>query len=337
MFKIIRKELAQVFTAFFIALGVGILGYLIIEEMSFIEAFYMTIITVSTVGFGEVQELSSAGKLFTIFLIVTNIGIFTYAISMASSLLLGGKFIRDFQKITMLKKIKSFKNHVIVCGFGNTGKESCKVLVEEGIKFVVIEKEREALEVVKSKNYPFIIGDAILDDTLKDAQIESAKTIISTLPSDADNLFVVVTARSINPDIQIISKASIAGSQMKLHHAGANHVIMPDKIGGAHMARLVYSPNAYEFLDTIGGQAMMPVHLEEIKCEELLLEFQGKSINDLNCRTRTGANVIGLLSKENEYSINPELDEKISQGMKLIILATETQHQRFKKLFINER
>lgn len=332
----LRSKIYLAFGLICIPISVGVTGYMLIEDASFLDSLYMTITTVATVGYGEVFELSDAGRIFTIFLIVGNLGIFAYALTLISRFLIEGNFFAQFRINRMKTKIASLNNHVIVCGFGRNGQAACDMLALHEIPFVILESKAELLETYLNKSHLFYLNDdATKDETLIEAGIERARALITTLPNDADNVFVTLTAKGINPGLLIISRASNFSSFSKLKRAGAANVIMPDKIGGAHMASLVLRPDVKEFVDILSGQGGADVQLEEFSVEALTAHLAGKSIVDLNIRKITGANVIGLKNADGSYIVNPNINLPLESGMKLIILGNSDQINQLKKLLID--
>lgn len=312
-------------------LFVGISGFIIIEGYTLGEAFYMTVLTVSTVGFNEVRPLSGVGRIFTAFLIIFSFSTFVYAISSISNYILDGEYKVYFKDLRISKKVSKISNHTIICGYGRNGRQAASELKSHRRKYVVVEQSKELSEELREEHdIPFVEGDATLDKTLEKAGIHSAAALITTLPKDADNLFVVLTAREMNPDLLIISRASKDNTDKKLKRAGANNVIMPDKIGGAHMASLVIKPDVIEFMDYVMGQGTSSVNLEEITFENLPDELKNKSIKELGIRDKSGANIVGLRTPEGEYIINPSPDTLIMPNSKIFVLGTIEQIDAFR-------
>ena len=299
----------------------GTLGFMLVEGWSLLDSFFMTIITVSTVGFNEVNELSQAGQLFTAFLIIFSFGTFAYALTAITTYIASVEYKAYFKT---LKEVESMENHVIVCGYGRVGKQAVSQLNAHNKKYVILENSEKVIEK-HSEDVLFLNGNATVDEDLIKAEIKSAKALITTLPSDADNLFVVLSARELNPILTIISRASNVGSVKKLKIAGANNVIMPDSIGGSHMAFLVVTPDVVEFLDHISIQGSAEINLEEITFEDLPETFKRKSIGELNAQKLTGCNIIGYRSPGGEYMINPSSDIEIIPGSKLFVLGNPDQ------------
>jgi len=320
---------------FVLIVCIGISGFIGIEGYNFLDAFYMTIITIATVGFQEVHPLTDHGKLFTAFLIITSFGTFAYAVSSISKYVIDGEFNQYFKNYKLLTAINKLDNHVIICGFGRNGRQAAHVLKKHDTRFVVIEQKKEIVSSINHKYSDLILeGDATIDEVLLKGGIAKAKALITTLPIDADNVFIVLSARALNPKLIIISRASEDNSDKKLKIAGANNVIMPDKLGGAHMASLVMKPDVMEFVDYITGQGGDNIRLEEITFATLSLEYQNKTIRDLEIRNRSGANIIGFKTAQGEYIINPSADTKIIPDAKLFVLGTTEQIKKLKELFV---
>jgi voltage-gated potassium channel len=293
----------------------------------------MTIITISTVGYKEVQPLSVDGKIFTIFLIVFSFGIFAYAVSTITRNLIDGVFHNYFKLNKVKRRIENAKEHVIICGYGRNGRQAAIEAKQYGFEVIIIEEDESIVKqfLVDSK-LMFIQGDSTHDDVLISAKIDCARALITTLPNDADNLYVVLSAREINPGIKIISRASDEHSNKKLRRAGATNIIMSDKIGGQRMAKLIAQPDVVEFLDHILIQQKSDVGLSEISFSELGATFSNKSIRDLGVRDISGVNVIGLRNNNGEYMLNPSPDLIICCNDKLFVLGTEEQISKLKNL-----
>lgn len=304
----------------------GTLGYKIIEGWSLIDSFYMTIITISTVGYREVGELSVYGKLFTSFLIISSFGTFAYVLTAITKYLVSGEYRKYFREYKTIKKVKMMDSHIIICGFGRVGKQVAEDLKSQGILFVVVENNQELIDEYSMKSdYIFVKGDATHDENLLKAGIESARGVITCLPKDADNLYTVLAAREFNSGILIISRASYYSAVNKLKLAGANNIIMPDSIGGSHMASLVINSDVMEFLDIIRVEGKQGVNVESIAYEEVPAQFQDKTLEDLDLKISTGVTIIGFRTSDGEYQINPELNLKLVSGSKIFVLGNSQQ------------
>lgn len=319
--------------ALLIALHVlGTIGYMLIENAKTFDALYMTVITVATVGYGETIVLSNAGRLFTIFLITISFGTFAYAVTSISNYVISGELNNYFKNKKVLKDIEQLRNHTIICGFGRNGRQAALQLQSHKQPFVVIEKSPQHLEMLKQMELLHIEGDATQDHVFFSANVDNARAVITTLPNDADNLFIVLTARTANPKLTIVSRASDENSDKKLIKAGANNVIMPDKIGGAHMASLVLKPDVIEFIDVITGQGSIDINLEEITCRSLPDHLKNKSIKELEIRNISGANIVGFKTVDGRYIINPEPATIMMPEAKIFVLGTSDQIKKMKSI-----
>jgi voltage-gated potassium channel len=304
----------------------GIIGYTEIEGFTVLEAFYMTVITISTVGFSEVHSLSESGRLFTAFLIITSFGIFAYAIRAISSYIFTGEFRNYFKDRKLKKTLHKLNNHVIICGYGRNGKRAAEEFRAHNMPYVVIEEKEHVLnEIKEDENLLFIHGDSTRDEILEKAHISSAQALIATLPIDADNLLTVLTAREMNKQLLIISRASNDKSYSKLKLAGANNVIMPDKIGGAHMASLVLKPDVIEFFDQIIMQDPNAPYLKEVICADLSGDNGEHTLEELRRIKKSGVTIIGTKNHDGTYTVNPPNDRKFSAKSKLFVLGTPEQ------------
>jgi voltage-gated potassium channel len=305
---------------------VGIVGYMVIEDYAFLEAVYMTVITIGSVGFMEVHPLNDAGRIFTIFLILVNIGIFTYFITLMSRYFFDLEFIKKYNQLKMEKKIEQLHGHVIICGFGRNGKESAQVLHDNKIPFVVLEEKNELDPNIEFAVPHFLKGDGTKDEALIEAGIKKARAIITTLPVDADNLFVVLSAKQLNPNIAVISRASQDSSVNKLKIAGADNVIMPDKIGGAHMATLVMQPDVVELLSIMGTMSNEQFRIAELVAATSVL------LGDLDLWGKTNCTILGIKNHHKHYDINPPVNYQISAGESLIVMGSDEQISKAKML-----
>ncbi|MBE7689622.1 potassium channel family protein [Tenacibaculum piscium] len=314
-------------------LSIGILGYIFLFNYTLIDALYMTIITITTIGFGEVHPFGTAEKIFTIGLILSSLFTFGYAVSLFSEHLLSGHFFDQLKIKKVQKKIKKLKGHTIVCGYGRNGKQAISKLKSYNQEVVVIEKIEEVVKKLDKNGLLNIEGDATIDETLLKAGILQASNLITVLSSDADNLFVVLTARQLNKNCKIISRASKETSYSKLKIAGADNVIMPDKLGGAHMASLVVTPDVIEFVDRLTIEADTTTNLKEIAIDSLPKEYLNRTILDLDLRKKTGCSVVGYRTENKEYIINPDATLELKAGGNLIVLGRPEQVLKLRELF----
>lgn len=317
---------------FFIAVvSIGVIGYMILSETNFLDSLYMTIITMTTVGFGEIHPLNEHEKIFTIFLILISIVVYAYSVTALSEYLVNGNLLQHLKLRKVQKKIQHLKNHTIVCGYGRNGKQAVIKLQNFNMPCVVIEKDKALIEELENGKILYVEGDATQDEYLQKAAVQNAQSLITALASDADNLFVVLSARQMNKNMIIISRASMESSINKLKIAGANNIIMPDKIGGMHMASLVVTPDLVEFVEKLTMLDEGSTNLEEIPVNSLPSEFLNKTIKDLDLRRRTGCSVIGFKTANNEYIVNPESETKLMVDSNLIVLGRPIQIKKLRE------
>jgi voltage-gated potassium channel len=311
---------------------VGTVGYRLIEGWEIIDCLYMTIITIATVGFKEVGPLSTGGKIFTMALIVTSLGSLAYVGTSIARFVFDGDLTNYIKTYKVDKKIAKLKNHVIIVGYGRNGEQAAIELTEHGVEFVIIDKRDTVISRIREdRELLYIKGDATHEEVLEQARIYDARALIATTPNDADNVFVVLTARSMNPGMTVISRASEMGSQMKLKRAGATNVIMPERIGGQRMAKLVHQPDVVEFLEYILLQKTQDVNLEEVSCRNLSQQYVGKSIQDLKVREVSGANIIGIKTGGARYIFNPDPKMIVSRNDQLFVLGSPGQIKKMKE------
>ncbi|MEO0555714.1 MAG: potassium channel protein [Bacteroidota bacterium] len=314
---------------------IGAIGFMLLEGYTLLDSTYMSIQIFSTVGFNEIGPLSSSGKVFSIFYFTMNLGIFAYIVSVISSYLFEGELQKIFKNITSKREMEKLNDHIIVCGFGKNGAMAVRELIAAKKDFVVIERDGQVIEEVpEEKHIRFINGNAILDEVLIEAGIERATTVITALREDSDNVFITLTARELNPNIKIIAKATEVTSEKKLYRAGAAHVVMPDYLGGVHMAHLITKPYVIEFLDLISGVGGSKLELEEVSYNDLKDNYKNKTLKDLDIRNVSGATVIAFKDDLKGFLFNPHSTKQISEGDILILLG-ETEHiGKFKESYL---
>ena len=331
--KFFRSKIETAIALLILLLFIGVVGFRVMSNYSWVDAIYMTVITVTTVGFGEVHPLDPQAKIFTVFLILTSVVIVGYAFKIITEYIISKNNLAELKQKKMQKKIDSLSNHVIICGFGRNGKQAAKKLLMHKRSFVVIESNKELIEKHQNDKILFVWGNANEDEVLQLAGIEHAECLISALPNDSDNVFVVLSARQMNSKMRIISRASNESSNSKLKLAGANNVILPDNIGGDHMASLVVVPDLLEFDDNLSIVGSSSINIEEIAVEKLYDTSTVKTIQDLQLRKNTGCSVIGYKSESGEYVINPEASQKLAPNSKVIVLGRPEQIQNLNSTY----
>jgi voltage-gated potassium channel len=308
-------------------LFVGVMGYIIIEGYSFMEGFYMTTIAITTAGFNEVRPLGNEGRMFTIFLLLTSWAIFAWAIARITQFVVTGEINKYFKTRKIMKVLSELNHHVILCGFGRNGQQAARTLKNHNIDFVVIEKQEESIDRALAffPGLIYLVGDGTDDDLLIEAGIQRAVALITALPDDADNVFIVLSARALNHKLQIVSRASEESAYPKLKKAGADNVIMPDKIGGSHMATLVSKPDIIEFMDFLTSEDAESVNMESVPYEVLPPEIKDKSLKVVMEWNKTGVSCLGIKNKEGRFVINPPGETQVTAGCKVIVFGTRSQ------------
>jgi|TARA_R110000737_G_scaffold140765_1_gene171529 voltage-gated potassium channel len=332
-FKLIRR-LSYFVILLLIIICSGMIGYIGLENYDIVDAFYMTIITISTVGFGEVQDLSPEGKIFTATLIISSFGTFAYAISSITTYMVGGEYKEFRKQQNLMIDIQKLKNHVIICGFGRVGKQVAEDLAITETPFVVIENDSNLIEDHKDQvGYIFLKGDATSEESLVKANLAGAKSVISCLPKDTDNLYVVLSARERNSRVIIISRATSSGAISKLKFAGANNVILPDTIGGSHMASLITNPDVMEFLDIVRVQGTEGANINSVSFAELPSDLQNKTIGQLDAKKITGVSIIGYKTPDGSYIVNPDSEIIMVPHSSLFVLGSGEQINKLRTIF----
>jgi voltage-gated potassium channel len=312
----------------------GTLGYFYLEHFSFLDALYQTVITVSTVGFGEIQPLSPAGRVFTMVLITTSIGTFAIGFTRIAQILLDGSLQSYFKFVRVKDKINKMENHIIICGYGRNGKQAASKIKAYKEAFVVIERNQEHIEagLQQDPSLLYIQGDATQDSILEAAGVRCAKALISALHDDADNLFVVVSARQLNREMRIVSRANQYSTERKLLSAGANYTVSPNLVGGAHLAHNLMKPDVVEFLDLLDVGGTSAQNIEEILVSDLPHSAQAHMLKDLDIRKHTGCNIIGFKDLNGKYVINPDPEHILKSNSKLFVLGNKEQINKLREL-----
>ena len=322
----------------FMSILLGSIGFHVIEGYTWIDSFFMAVITISTVGFATIDPLEPMGKIFASLYIILNLVIFAYVISVLTSYLFEGGLRNIFRKFIIDRTVNKMKHHVIVCGYGRNGSKACEELKLSRREFVVIENDEDIINSLPDDgSIHLVVGDATDDEVLKLAKIDVAEYIIITLPRDSDNVFITLTARELNPDIHVIARASNPNSEKKLIRAGAHNVILPDVLGGLHMSQLITKPYVIEFLDLLNGVSTQELHLEEIEFEDIKSIFHNKTIGDLDIRARSGVSIIGIKRGEQGFAFNPGPDTIINMNSILIVLGNKNQIEKFSDLYLNNK
>src|SRR4030043_701592 len=308
------RKLLPVILLVTIIISFGTIGYMLIERWSLLDSIYMTIITLSTVGFKEVGDLSTGGRLFTIILIISGVGTVLYSLSAGARFMLEGELQEAFGRRRLEKRVKELKDHYIICGFGRMGKIIGKELRNRGVEFIAIEKTPISYE---KEEILILEGDATQDDVLKESGIEKAKGLITVLSTDAENLYVVLSAKGLNPGLYIVARAGEEGSEKKLLRAGADRVISPYHIGGLRMAHSVLKPAVVDFIEFATKSGNIDLQLEEITIQKDS-RLAGLTLDDSGMGRELGVIIVAIKQLNGEMKFNPTFRSAITAGDTLI-------------------
>ncbi|MCB0970316.1 MAG: potassium channel protein [Acidimicrobiales bacterium] len=311
------RRVAQALGLLGAILVVGTVGYLLLG-FSLIDALYQTITTVSTVGFREVEELSTVGQVFTMVLILGGVGATLYALTMLMETVLEGRLLEILGRRRMEKTLSAMQGHVIICGWGRVGQAIAGEVAEAGRPFVVVDNDADRLEL---SPHPTVLGDATEDATLEAAGIERAAALVAAVDVDAANSFITLSARAFRPDLFIVTRARSTDSEEKLRRSGADRVVNPQNIGGARMAAFVLRPHVAEFLDVVMHERNLEFRLEELEIEPTSA-IARRSLRDAHLRDRTGALVLALRDPAGRFLTNPPPDTALEPGHVLIAIGT---------------
>ncbi len=331
----LRKRL--VLSAALIALIVsfGTIGYMGIEGWDFIDSLYMTIITLTTVGFKEIHDLSLSGRIFTIVLLIGGVGTVFYTLGIGAKIIVEGELQEVYGRRRLEKKLKDLRDHYIVCGYGRMGKIVARELKHEKLKFVVMEKNEVLLDSDEKNETLIIRGDATSDDLLKKAGIERAKCLISVLPTDAENLYVVLSARVLKPDLLIVARAGEEGSEQKLLRAGADRVVSPYHIGGLRMAHSVLKPAVVDFIEFATKSGNIDLQIEEITIQEGS-QLVKLSLDECGIGRDLGIIIVAIKQKTGEMKFNPTFRTAIQAGDTLIAVGETSKLAILEKMAAKE-
>jgi voltage-gated potassium channel len=306
----------------------GTVGYTLIEGWGVLDALYMTVITMGTVGYGETRPLNDAGRLFTIGLIVMSIGIAGYSISTLAAFIVEGEFFRLIQERRMDQRIAKLTDHLILCGGGRTGRHIAEEFFRTKTPFVLIELDLEALAMSQQiGDFPYLQADATEDDTLRLAGIERAKGLVAALGEDKDNVFIVLSARALNPRLRVVARVNDEANANKLIKAGADDVVSPNAIGGLRMASIMLRPAVVTFLDEMLRVPGQTLRVDEVHIEHIP-GLQGKTLGEANIPKRTGMLVMAIKSPTRGYQFNPGAGTILRAGDILIVVGTREQIAR---------
>jgi voltage-gated potassium channel len=318
------KRLAPILIGLLLVVVTGTIGYQLIEGWSFLDSIYMVIITLFTVGFQEVHSLSQFGRVFTIFIIVVGVGTAVYAASLLVEIIVEGEILGYGRRQKMEKIINKMKDHYIICGFGRTGHQVAEEFDAARVPYVVVDRKQKTEEELGSKGIPYIIGDIINDNNLVEAGIKTAKGLISAADSDVANVFVTLSARALNPELYIVTRASKIEAESKLKMAGANRVILPYYISGKRIAAYATRPVTSDFLDMVMHGESLEFSLSEITVPDTS-SLLNKTLSEAKIREKSGALVIAIRKVDGSFNLQPQSSSTIEKRDIFVVIGTQEQ------------
>jgi voltage-gated potassium channel len=311
---------------------IGAIGYRLIEGWPWSDCLYMTFITLATIGFGEVHRLSDAGRIFTMALFWTTTAVLAVAISMAGQALLQSELLSTLgRKRRVFKDISKLRDHYIVCGAGRVGRHVVKEMERRNVPFVIIEQDESRAEKMLEQSYLVLMGDATDEEVLQGAGVEYARSIVCCLPSDADNVYAVITARGLNPNIYIVARANEEAAVPKMHKAGANRVVSPVLIGSQRIAVAALSPTVSEFIELITKSEVMDLNLEQIEISAHST-LAGKKLKDSGIRQMFNAMVIAIKRPDQPMHFNPSGETELAIGDVLVAAGALSELERLEQV-----
>lgn len=320
----IDRRLLRVLLVLVLLLTCGTLGYVMLEGWRWNDALYMTVITLSTVGYGEVVPLSPAGRTFSMLLILLGVGGVAYSFSMITDYIVAGELRGALRRKRMERDIYRMHEHYVICGFGRVGRQVLEGLRANHFDVVVIDADPSIVLEMEERGVGYIVGDASEDEMLIQAGIERASGLCTCLPSDAANVYTILSARTLNPNLYIISRSNLPESERKLRMAGANQVINPYLITGHRMAAQMLHPGVVEFLDVIMRQGELELRIEEIEVTPSS-SMNGRTLGECHVRHETGVNVLAVRRATGQLYTMLDADFQLNAGDTLISLGTSDQ------------
>ena len=298
---------------------VGTLGYVVIEGWGWWDAFYMTIITITTVGYGEVHPLSRAGEAFTVVIILAGVGTFFYGFTQFTALIAGGQLVQGRERRRQARMLDNLKDHFILCGFGRMGEIISREFSRQHVPFVVIERDPDRVHSAMERGFLAVEADASNEDVLRRVHIDRAKGLVAAVSTDAENVYAVLSARLMKPDLFIVGRAETEDARAKLKRAGADRVISPYHIGGLQLAQTALRPAVVDFVTLATSSDNMELNLEQVHLDDRS-PLVGRTLLDAGLRQRYGVVVVGIRRRDGQMDFNPAPDASMRAGDDLVVL-----------------
>lgn len=326
-----NKRLGIAFAMLFLTLMIGTVGYHFLEDFTIFQALYLTVVTISTVGYGDLYARSTGGIAFTIFLIIVGVGTMLYTVSLVAETIVEGRLRAIMGKGKLKRIIKRMKNHYIICGCGRIGYLICRELAAEKVPFVVIEKSPEVIQRIEDEGFLCYHGDSTNDKSLLEAGIKQAKGIVCVLPTDAENLYVILTAKELNPGVFVLSRSEEEQSEHRLLRAGADRVMSPYNLGGMRMAMAILRPAMLDFIEITTSRQSLDLRMAEVAVGDGSA-VAGKTLEESEIRQNYGLIIVAVKKDSGKMVFNPVASYRIESGDKLIALGEDENVMRFTKV-----
>ena len=332
----LRRRLALIALAVILTLGGGTLGFVLIEHYPVFDAFYMTLTTVTTVGYGEIRTLSTPGRVFNSFLILFGVITMLLAIGAMTQTVIELELYQFFGKRRVKVMIERLEGHIILCGFGRVGRGAASELSQAGVPFVVVDNNEDKVEAAIKLGMLAVFADAGRDETLRDVGVMKAKGLIATLSSDADNLFVILSARTLNPQLQLSARIAEESSEQKMRRAGANFVFAPYNSTGHRMAQAIIKPHVQQFIDFTTRNMGLEVGIEQVRVESHSV-FAEKTLAEMEMKRDMGIIILAIRRADGQMYFNPPAEAKISSGDHLIAMGEPQGLRRLEQMLAGAR
>ena len=315
----------------FAVIFAGTIGYSVFEDMPVFDAFYMTVITISTVGFSEIKPLSQVGRIITVIVIVSGISVLTYTLGQVARIFVEGELQRILGRRKLEKQISKLNDHYIICGSGRIGTIISRELSDEKIPFVVIEQDSEKVTQLEEDHFLYLNMDATSEEALLQAGLKKAKGIVTAVKSDADNVFITLTAKGLRPDIFVLARASDVQNESKILRAGATRVVCPYLFGGRRMAQILKKPTVIDFIDSAMMDSQLGLSMEEAVIGPAS-DLIGKTLIDSQIRQRFGVIIVAIKKPTSEMIFNPTPTEKLESEDTIVVIGKKEDLKRMNEV-----
>lgn len=333
VFSQLNREIAVLLFAIVLLIAFGTTGFMLIEGWDLLDSVYMTVTTVATVGFGEVHQLSDAGRVFTILLIILGVGLFAFVLTTLSSKIIQKQLVWVLRHRKMNDAIDKLEKHTIICGYGRLSRIAAKALQEAKHPFVIVDKDEGRVSEARDSGYLAMNGDATLDETLLSAGVKRAERLVCLMPKDADNLYVILTSRELSPNLFILSRAEDDAGEKRLQRAGANRIVAPYRVGGQKIVDGLLRPYVTDFIDLAAPSSGVDLQIEQIRVPSQS-PLASKSLKDSGLRQKTNVIIAAIISQNGEMHFNPSGDTMIEAGVTLIGMGSKRDFVELEKMVI---